>query len=265
MARRNNSIPDALASLPWQFNVALAICVFFSFKYVLPVIPVTNPLLTGIAHLLQTMAPVLALIILMVAGVSAFNAWRKARLLEGQKNIESIRSVSWRAFEDLVGEAYRRRGYHVAETGGDGADGGVDLILKKDGETLFVQCKNWKTFKVGVKVVRELYGVVVGRGATGGIVITSGRFTQDAREFARGKRLELIDGGRLLRMIDEVKKPPSNSTVGEPKEDNLCPRCGSKMVLRVARKGHHPGEKFWGCTAFPKCREIKPYPSLRST
>ena len=33
-----------------------------------------------------------------------------------------------------------------------------------------------------------------------------------------------------------------------------CPRCGSPLVQRTARKGAHVGSQFWGCTAFPKCR-----------
>lgn len=39
----------------------------------------------------------------------------------------------------------------------------------------------------------------------------------------------------------------------EPSE-MICPKCGSKLVLRTARKG---GNKFYGCSAFPKCRYVK--------
>jgi restriction system protein len=50
----------------------------------------------------------------------------------------------------------------VAEIGGGGADGGVDLVLtkpgKSGGEKFLVQCKQWRAYKVGVDVVRELYG-----------------------------------------------------------------------------------------------------------
>lgn len=36
-----------------------------------------------------------------------------------------------------------------------------------------------------------------------------------------------------------------------------CPRCGSKLVIRTATKGYHAGEKFWGCSNYPKCRYIQ--------
>ena len=45
----------------------------------------------------------------------------------------------------------------------------------------------------------------------------------------------------------------TNKMEEEPSE-MICPKCGSKLVLRTARKG---GNKFYGCSAFPKCRYVK--------
>ena len=39
--------------------------------------------------------------------------------------------------------------------------------------------------------------------------------------------------------------------------ERLCPKCGSQMVLRTARFGSNAGRKFWGCSAFPKCRVVQ--------
>ena len=64
----------------------------------------------------------------------------------------------------VLGEAYRLLGYRVTEIGGGGADGGVDLMLTKGGEKFLVQCKQWKAYKIGVDVVRELYGVMAAKG-----------------------------------------------------------------------------------------------------
>jgi restriction system protein len=264
MAKRNGSLLDDLALLPWWVNVVLAVIVYLSMKYWIPTIKFQNFFYAGTAKAAPGLAPFLAGIILVPAAVSAFNSWRKGQLLEKQKGIGSIKSITWLEFEELVGEAYRRQGYRVTETGGGGADGGVDLALRKNGEHLLVQCKNWRMYKVGVKVVRELYGVVAAEGATGGVVICSGAFTQEARDFARGKPMELIEGTALALMVEEVKKKPSvinfNPVLSDAQPTlNNCPLCGGEMVLRTARKGAKSGEKFWGCSAFPKCRSTKPY------
>jgi restriction system protein len=117
------------------------------------------------------------------------------------------------AFERLVSEAYRLQGYAVTEVGGGGADGGVDLVLSKGGEKFLVQCKQWKAFKVGVDVVRELYGVMAARGATGGFVVTSGRFTDDATAFASGRNVKLVDGPKLRGLVQQAlaaSNPPQS-------------------------------------------------------
>ena len=34
-----------------------------------------------------------------------------------------------------------------------------------------------------------------------------------------------------------------------------CPKCGSMMVIRTARRGKNAGGTFWGCSKYPKCTE----------
>ena len=46
--------------------------------------------------------------------------------------------------------------------------------------------------------------------------------------------------------------------------DVRCPKCGSDMVLRTAKKGIHAGEKFYGCSRYPYCKEIVPFEALPS-
>lgn len=264
MAKRNRSFIEDLARLPWWVSVVLAAIAYFSMKYGIPAIKFQNSFHAGMAKAAPGLAPFLAVVLLVPAAISVFNSRRRGPLLEKQEGIGGIRSIAWREFEELVGEAYKRLGYSVTATGGGGADGGVDLILTKNGEELFIQCKHWKLEKIGVKVVRELYGVVAAEGASGGIVISSGAFTREARDFAIGKPMELIEGTTLARMVEEVKKEPSLINInpisfGVQRTVNRCPLCGDEMVLRTARKGPKAGEKFWGCSSYPECRGKKPY------
>lgn len=97
------------------------------------------------------LAPLVALVFIMAGGMSAFESWRKGRMLDSQKNIETLGKLNWKEFEELVSEVYRRQGYFVLENPDEGADGGVDLRLRKDGKKIYVQCKHWKASKVGVE------------------------------------------------------------------------------------------------------------------
>ncbi|HME39277.1 MAG TPA: restriction endonuclease [Steroidobacteraceae bacterium] len=109
--------------------------------------------------------------------------------------------MTWRDFERLTIEAFRQRGFTVTGFGASGPDRGAALGLIKNGERFLVQCKYWQTQQVGVVEVRELNGVIAALGADGGFVVTGGRFTQQAREFARSCAIGLIDAVELEEMV----------------------------------------------------------------
>jgi restriction system protein len=175
--------------------------------------------------------------------------------------------MSWQQFELLVGEAFRLQGYQVGETGGGGADGGVDLVLRKGSEKFLVKCKQWKAQTVGVTIVRELYGVMAAKGAAGGFVITSGRFTEDAKSFASGRNLNLVDGPKLLEWIKKAKSSVASSAprpgaaapaASTSNTSPPCPVCAKPMVQRTAKRGNSAGAAFWGCSSYPACRGTRP-------
>jgi restriction system protein len=168
--------------------------------------------------------------------------------------------MSWRDFEKLVGEAFRRDGFQVVEHGGSSPDGGVDLILTKDKERYLVQCKHWRTQRVGVTVVRELNGVIAANDAHGGLVVTSGDFTREEREFAGKTKIELVDGSTLEQLIGAVRPAAPSTSEIQVVRQPACPKCGSGMVEREAKRGKHAGRSFWGCQQYPKCTGILQIP-----
>jgi restriction system protein len=244
--RRRSSIADDLVLLPWWVSVALAGIVYFVAPAFLPP-AIAKGGLTGI----------ISLGLLAIAAISALRAWKTGRMLERQTSIESLRALPWKRFENLLGEAYRRQGYRVEETLGGGADGGVDLVLRKEGRTVLVQCKRHKS-PIGVTVVRELYGVLIDRRAAGAKLVATTTFTPDAVAFAAGKPIELIGSTALLELIRRVQgsgnMAPTAPDKAQGQRAPACPRCGSEMALRTARQGVNEGQSFWGCSKFPGCR-----------
>jgi restriction system protein len=206
MARRNESILNVLVQCPWWVSVIVSGAVYLFLKFIFPSIDFGSTMANAFAKGISSAAPIIALVLLIPAPVAAFNSWRKRRLLDSQKGVDSIRALGWREFEELVGEAYRRQGYKVAENTTAGPDEGIDLVLKKDGSLVLVQCKQWKSTKVGVNIVRELLGVMTAKRATSGILLTSGIFTREAKNFAADKPIDLVEGNQLLQLISNVQK-----------------------------------------------------------
>lgn len=273
MARRKPSPVEDLieitSKLPWWAGVLLAVAVYVGLHSVAAseVTAAVQPGKLGDfagQRLFKTLATfgqyLLPFVFLVGAAVSAYGRTTRRALHAkgaGSPGRGALNAMSWRQFEALVGEAFRRKGYSVVETGGGGADGGVDLALKKRGEVFLVQCKQWRALKVGVNIVRELYEVMASRGVTGGIVLTSGVFTDEAHAFAKGKNIELMEGKALHALIHGVsvpvnffRDPLSVMTTGAP----FCPECQSRMVQRKARRGANAGQVFWSCMRYPDCK-----------
>jgi len=218
MARRANSIFEDIADItskfPWWVGVSLALVSFlFLHSYAgkeLP--PVTasgidgifKNVLPGLLHVLaffgQIVLPVAFLLGSMASVILNFKRTKLYDKTSRSVSHNSLGNMSWQDFEYLVGEYFRRRQFSVEETK-SGADGGVDLIATKGMEKYLIQCKHWKAYKVGVNVVRELLGVMVGVGATGGFVVTSGEFTKDAIDFAKANNILILDGKELFNSM----------------------------------------------------------------
>lgn len=140
-------------------------------------------------------------------GVAVAMGWR-AMLSGGRQsrrrwkalNLEQIIGLTPSEFEEYVAERlFAQRGYHV-ENMRDTKDGGIDvLVTDRFGQKAVVQCKRYRG-TVGAAVVRELYGTMIHEGATYAYLVTSGAISDDARRWAMGKPMELIDGIQLIEL-----------------------------------------------------------------
>ena len=265
MGRKRNQtgLMDSVATLPWPAGVVLGIVGFLVIRFVFPLIAPGSA-----ATLLSPLVTVFAFFwlagCLLGALGSAIKAKSRQRLLDTRTDLESLSATGWRNFERLVGEAFRRQGYAVDENHQSGPDGGIDLVLHKDGRRILVQCKQWRRQQVGVSVVREMYGLLIHHNADAVKIVSTGTYTADAEVFANGKPIELIPGEDLLQMIRAVQPPSSETPTIDPsiqiepimgtppaRQEASCPRCNASLVERRNRR---TGEAFLGCSRFPACR-----------
>ncbi|WP_271103994.1 restriction endonuclease [Pseudomonas tohonis] len=277
--RRKTSLFDDLFTLatllPWWVSLLVAFVSWYLLHgYATSPIPPIDPrrpdmtgaMFRGLAMGFQYFVP---FIFALGAVGSIIERAKRKKLFkdvaEATQPAKTLDGIGWREFELLVGEAFRRKGFSVTERGGNGPDGGVDLELHLGTDKYLVQCKQWKAIKVGVTVVREFFGVIAAEGAAGGFVVTSGTYTEEAKAFAQGRNIQLVDSMTLKRWIANRQgpMPPEVVTSKERKcpaqhVTPVCPICGSSMILRKAKRGLNLGSKFWGCAQFPNCRGTSP-------
>lgn len=124
--------------------------------------------------------------------------WRRDRW--SGLSLAELQALSPGDFEEYVTRyIFERQGYRAINTP-DVKDGGIDVLVFDDhGQQAVVQCKRYKG-TVGEPVVRDLYGTMIGNGATYAYLITTGEISAAAQLWARGKPIELIDGPHLVQL-----------------------------------------------------------------
>lgn len=149
------------------------------------------------------------------------DARRKAEQVDDTEDPDAV--TTWRdelidiilqmeppAFERLFKRILRESGFDPVEVTGGSGDKGIDGtgIIQIGGFLSFrvlFQCKRWQG-SIGASVVRDFRGAMVGR-ADKGLLVTTGNFTQAAKQEATrdgAPAIDLIDGEQLIDKLKEL-------------------------------------------------------------
>ncbi|MEX3929929.1 restriction endonuclease [Paraburkholderia sp. BR10936] len=138
---------------------------------------------------------------------SSYQALRKEL---AQALLQQVLNASPAFFEQLVVDLLVAMGYggSRADAGkavGQSGDEGIDGIIKEDRlglDIIYLQAKRWQN-PVGRPQVQAFVGSLVGKGAGKGVMLTTSRFTDDARQFVRHlqQKVVLIDGEELTGLM----------------------------------------------------------------
>ncbi|MCK4798485.1 MAG: restriction endonuclease [Spirochaetes bacterium] len=176
--------------------------------------------------------------------INQVNKWSSDKDLLGK-----LRKLHPNDFENYIADLYSKLGYKTEKVGGS-YDGGVDVIVEKEGIKHYIQCKKYITSKVSVGDVRDFAGALMDKLSRGkGIFITTNIFTTEAVKFAEDKPIELVDGDDLLKLVKLANK---ENEIIKSKETDICPTCGGKLLEKKGKYG-----KFFGCSNYPNCRFTK--------
>ena len=129
-------------------------------------------------------------------------------LLKRNKTLKKLKRLPWDDFELLTMELFSAMGWKVLGNEKKGADGGVDIWMQKSAFpkksiSAIVQCKRYDDALVTIKVIREMYGLMHEHDAQEVYIVTTSRFTKECYPFAEGKKITLIDGVSLVRLIQK--------------------------------------------------------------
>ena len=64
----------------------------------------------------------------------------------------------------------------------------------------------------------------------------------------------LLTADQFRDWVNSGNPEPPEEEEPQINEDKVCPICGRKLAIRIARRGPRTGQKFWGCTGYPECK-----------
>ena len=139
-----------------------------------------------------------------------FALWIKSiknrSLLVRNRTLKKLKKLSWDDFERLCMELFEKKGWKVQGNEKKGADGGVDLWMRRrrlrNRTSAIVQCKRYDDALVTIKVIREMYGLMYEYEVDEAYIVTTSRFTKECYKFIEDKKIHLIDGEKLVMMIN---------------------------------------------------------------
>ena len=129
--------------------------------------------------------------------------------------LTEISSMKSYDFEQLVTDLLIKMGYGTLEQNENAVtqqsrDDGIDGFVKADRlgfDSIYTQAKKWKSdSKISTPEIQKFLGALAGKGATKGLFITTGQFTQGARDFVNrnlSQKIILIDGRELANYMIE--------------------------------------------------------------
>jgi restriction system protein len=207
--KKDLNIVDFLAQIPWWISVTISASLYVLLKFVVPYVE-TQSTLVNETHISlgPFLAPVVALAFLSPITFSLLKSSRKKKLHELRDEIQSIQNLAWPQFKELVAEAYRRNGYNIMENSAFTADPSVDLVMRKSANLYLVQCRYWQNRKLGLREVKNLFSLMHEKQASGVYLLTTGIFTYEARHYALGRPINLLDGIGLVELLGKVDSSP---------------------------------------------------------
>lgn len=149
--------------------------------------------------------------------------WRRD-LKCAKSGLRAIDRMSGAEFEEFVAAQLRIAGYSVTPTASTG-DYGVDLIAKKDGARMAVQCKRLAK-SVGVAAVQQVVSGAAQHGCIRTVVVTNQTFTKAARQLATTHHCRLV-GRTQLRSWTGVAPLPAR---GPRRPPGVAPHGGRQRL-----------------------------------
>lgn len=179
-----NSLFGLLLRSPWWVSLAVAAALALVVAALLP----ENYRVVGMLS---------ALPFVVISSIAARRQWRQPSTAQVARTLEAVGAMKWPVFATLLEQAFRRDGYTVRRD----TAASVDFELERQGRTMLVCARRWKSARTGVEALRPLQSACSGSDATDALYIGLGELTDSARPFALEHRIAIWQAAELAQAL----------------------------------------------------------------
>lgn len=182
-------------------------------------------------------------------------------------SMDLLMRLEWRRFEQLCALYFDTVGGFRAVVKPPSAVGShhescIRLLDRIDDEAPpvgLIKCSAMGAPRISVRQVERLYEAMLAEHGHIALFVTTGDYSEKAELFARAKRLRLLSGTEFLARLTALPSDTQQALLAEVTQGDYttptCPRCGVKMVRRIANKQMSSSRYFWACVNDPRCKQ----------
>lgn len=141
----------------------------------------------------------------VIAAIAAQRQWRLPSAARVQQTQLATSAMAWPAFAALLQQSFQRNGFTVQPGKGDA----VDLVVQRQGRTMLVCARRWKSARIGVETLRALQAAREAAEAPQALCICLGELTDNARPYAAEHGITVWQAPDLALALRGMSLPPT--------------------------------------------------------
>ncbi|MDO9284272.1 MAG: restriction endonuclease [Aquabacterium sp.] len=141
----------------------------------------------------------------VIAAIAAQRQWRLPSAARVQQTQLATSAMGWPAFAALLEQSFQRNGFTVAPAKGEA----VDFSVQRQGRTMLVCARRWKSARIGIETLRALQAAREAAEAPQALCICLGELTDNARPYAAEQGITVWQAADLALALRGMPLPPA--------------------------------------------------------
>ena len=180
-----NSLFAVLLRSPWWVSLLVAVALAVLTAALLPAAYRVVGMLSAVPFV-------------VIGAMAAARQWRLPSTADIERTVAATSAMNWPQFAGLLEQSFRRDGYTVQRGGKVSA---FDFELERNGRTMLVAARRWKSARTGLETLRSLQSARDDRGALDALLISLGELSDNARPFAAEHGITVWQAAELARAL----------------------------------------------------------------